>query len=91
MLAPPALVGAAPNEAVSSVSGDRYFPQTGYWIADDTIWDYFIKRGGVRTFGYPASRKFRSGEATSNSSSGESSKSGRMAARDSSIFSTGAY
>jgi hypothetical protein len=59
MLAPTALVGAAPNEAVSSVSGDRYFPQTGYWIADDTIWDYFIKRGGVRTFGYPASRKFR--------------------------------
>ncbi len=58
-LVSPALVGAAPNEAVSSISGDRYFPQTGYWIADDTIWDYFIKRGGVRTFGYPASRKFR--------------------------------
>ena len=59
ILASPALVGAAPNETVSSVSGDRYFPQTGYWIADDTIWDYFIKRGGVSTFGYPASRKFR--------------------------------
>ena len=59
IVASPALVGAAPNETVSSVSGDRYFPQTGYWIADDTIWDYFIKRGGVSTFGYPASRKFR--------------------------------
>ena len=55
----PALVGAAPSETVSSVSSDRYFPQTGYWIADDTIWDYFVKRGGVRTFGYPASRKFQ--------------------------------
>ena len=59
ILASPALVGAAPNETVSSVSGDRYFPQTGYWISDDTILDYFIKRGGVSTFGYPASRKFR--------------------------------
>ena len=34
------------------------FPQTGYWISDDTIWEYFIRRGGVKTFGYPASRKF---------------------------------
>ena len=58
-LASPALVGAAPSDNVSAVSGDRYFPQTGYWISDDTIWDYFIKRGGVNAFGYPASRKFR--------------------------------
>ena len=58
MLVCPAAVGAAPDETVSSVSGDRYFPQTGFWISDDTIWDYFLKRGGVKTFGYPASRKF---------------------------------
>ncbi len=59
IFASPVIVGAAPNETVSSVSADRYFPQTGYWIADDTIWDYFIKRGGVNAFGYPTSRKFR--------------------------------
>ena len=58
ILASPALVRAAPNETESPVSGDRYFPQTGYWISDDTIWEYFIRRGGVKTFGYPASRKF---------------------------------
>ena len=34
----------------------RYFPQTGYRIDDDTIWNYFTHRGGVRTFGYPTSR-----------------------------------
>ncbi len=38
---------------------ERYFFQTGYRVADDKIWDYFNKRGGLRTFGYPISRKFR--------------------------------
>jgi hypothetical protein len=38
---------------------DRYFFQTGYRISDDRVWDYFNKRGGLRTFGYPISRKFR--------------------------------
>jgi len=37
---------------------DRYFPQTGYRIDNDTIWDYFQRRGGVNTFGYPTSRTF---------------------------------
>ncbi|MBI2938820.1 MAG: cellulase family glycosylhydrolase [Chloroflexi bacterium] len=36
----------------------RFFAQTGYRIGDDQFWDYFQKRGGVRTFGYPVSRKF---------------------------------
>jgi len=38
--------------------GERYFPQTGFRIDNDTIWDYFSHRGGVGTFGYPISRPF---------------------------------
>ena len=34
----------------------RYFSQTGYRIDNDTIWDYFNRRGGLPTFGYPVSR-----------------------------------
>jgi hypothetical protein len=45
--------------AAAEPQDDRYFFQTGYRIADDRIWDYFNKRGGLRTFGYPISRKFR--------------------------------
>jgi hypothetical protein len=36
----------------------RYFAETGYSISDERFWDYFQKRGGLRTFGYPVSRKF---------------------------------
>lgn len=36
----------------------RYFAQTGYRIDNDTIWDYFNRRGSVPTFGYPVSRTF---------------------------------
>lgn len=34
----------------------RYFTQTGFRVDDDTIWNYFSRRGGIRTFGYPTSR-----------------------------------
>ena len=55
-LAPLGVASAAPNEA----PGDpRYFAETGYRISDDKFWDYFQKRGGIRTFGYPVSRKFQ--------------------------------
>lgn len=37
---------------------ERYFPETGYRIDSDPIWNYFQARGGVRTFGYPISRAF---------------------------------
>jgi hypothetical protein len=37
---------------------NRYFSQTGFRIDNDTIWDYFNRRGGVNTFGYPTSRTF---------------------------------
>ena len=38
------------------VHDTRYYAQTGFRVDDDTIWDYFSHRGGVRTFGYPTSR-----------------------------------
>jgi hypothetical protein len=37
---------------------NRYFAQTGFRIDNDTIWDYFNRRGGPNTFGYPVSRAF---------------------------------
>jgi YVTN family beta-propeller protein len=40
------------------VRDDRYFSQTGFRVDDDTIWDYFDRRGGIATFGYPVSRTF---------------------------------
>ncbi|MCL4531602.1 MAG: NHL repeat-containing protein, partial [Actinobacteria bacterium] len=38
---------------------ERYFGATGFRIDNDVFWDYFNKRGGLRTFGYPVSRTFR--------------------------------
>ncbi len=37
---------------------ERYFSQTGFRIDNDVIWDYFLRRGAVNTFGYPISRTF---------------------------------
>ncbi|MSQ23157.1 MAG: hypothetical protein EXR58_01185 [Chloroflexi bacterium] len=37
---------------------ERAFTQTGFSISDDRIWDYFVSRGGVATFGYPVSYAF---------------------------------
>ena len=44
-------IGPFPND-------ERYFQQTGFRIDNQTIWDYFNRRGGVATFGYPVSRTF---------------------------------
>jgi hypothetical protein len=41
-----------------ATSDPRYFQQTGYRINNDAFWDYFQRRGGLRTFGYPISRQF---------------------------------
>ncbi|MCL4459720.1 MAG: endo-1,4-beta-xylanase [Chloroflexi bacterium] len=43
---------------VQAAPDPRYFAETGFRISDDKFWDYFNKRGGIRTFGYPVSRKF---------------------------------
>ncbi len=40
------------------VADERYFQETGFRVNKDSFWDYFNKRGGVRTFGYPISREF---------------------------------
>ncbi len=36
----------------------RFFPQTGFSIDDPHFIDFFDRRGGLRTFGYPVSREF---------------------------------
>jgi hypothetical protein len=35
---------------------ERYFRESGFRINDDAFWDYFNRRGGLNTFGYPESR-----------------------------------
>jgi hypothetical protein len=45
--------------AVRAVADPRYFAETGFRVADDDIWNYFNRRGGLRAFGYPVSRQFR--------------------------------
>jgi hypothetical protein len=47
------------DQPVPVTTDERYFAQTGFHVATDAIWDYFIHRGGVTTFGYPVSRAFR--------------------------------
>jgi hypothetical protein len=37
----------------------RYFPESGFSIRDNSFWEYFNARGGVRTFGFPISREFQ--------------------------------
>ncbi len=52
--------GAQPGATPASAGGGdlRLFNQTQFRIAYDPFWDFFQKRGGVRTFGYPVSRDF---------------------------------
>jgi hypothetical protein len=44
--------------AAQAQDSERFFPETGYAVIDDRIWDYFNSRGGVATFGYPSSNVF---------------------------------
>ncbi|HZK66894.1 MAG TPA: hypothetical protein VFD42_05055, partial [Chloroflexota bacterium] len=37
----------------------RYYEATGFRVDNDVFWDYFNKRVGIRTFGYPVSRTFQ--------------------------------
>lgn len=47
------------TQQIQQLSADpRYFAETGFRIDNDKFWDYFNKRGGLRTFGYPVSREF---------------------------------
>ena len=47
-----------PSPAPPAPHDNRYFSATGYRIDNDVFWDYFNKRGGIYTFGYPVSRTF---------------------------------
>src|SRR5437763_1870821 len=52
-------VGPAAAQGGAAASGDpRFFDQTQFRVDRDAFWDFFQKRGGVRTFGFPASRSF---------------------------------
>jgi hypothetical protein len=44
--------------SVACAAGARFYAQTGFAVDDPQFLDYFDKRGGVRTFGYPVSREF---------------------------------
>jgi hypothetical protein len=43
---------------VSAADDPRYFPQTRQRVDDDRIWNFFLRRGGDRTFGYPVTGTF---------------------------------
>jgi hypothetical protein len=60
LYATPGAQGGVDQTAQPALStGDpRYFQSTGFRISRDSFWDYFLKRGGIRTFGYPISREF---------------------------------
>ncbi len=46
---------------VDPVTGSRFFPDTGFAVVNDNIWNYYHRRGGQRTFGQPISRLFTLG------------------------------
>ncbi|HEY2595964.1 MAG TPA: hypothetical protein VGK33_18890, partial [Chloroflexota bacterium] len=59
--APAASASASPSPtpaAAATTNDPRLFPETGFRIDQDAFWDYFQKRGGVNTFGYPVSATF---------------------------------
>src|SRR3954451_17471326 len=47
------------GNAAAQAADPRFFSQTGFRVDSDAFWDFFQKRGGVRTFGYPVSRQFK--------------------------------
>src|SRR6266581_4628638 len=52
------VAGSALLQSGRAADDPRYFPETGYRIAGDHFWEYFQRRGGLRTFGFPVSRSF---------------------------------
>jgi len=49
----PGAVAGAPAQQSSA----RFFAETGFRISNDDFWNFFQRRGGLRTFGYPTSRE----------------------------------
>jgi polysaccharide biosynthesis protein PslG len=58
MLASMLVSSTAPASATTASGDPRFFDSTLFRIDRDSFWDFFQKRGGVRTFGYPVSRDF---------------------------------
>ena len=56
--APRPVLGAGPTTSASAAGDPRFFEQTRFRIDKDAFWDFFQRRGAVRTFGYPVSREF---------------------------------
>jgi D-alanyl-D-alanine carboxypeptidase len=48
----------ASSARLSAAAGARSFVETGFAVADPSFVDYFDKRGGVQSFGFPVSREF---------------------------------
>lgn len=48
----------APPAPPSENPDPLFFEETGFGVANDYFWDYFNRRGGLRTFGYPISKEF---------------------------------
>ncbi|MGE5618472.1 MAG: N-acetylmuramoyl-L-alanine amidase [Sphingomonadaceae bacterium] len=47
-----------PQAQQVSTKDPLYFEETGFRVANEQFWNYFNRRGGVRTFGYPISKEF---------------------------------
>ncbi|MHB0871719.1 MAG: N-acetylmuramoyl-L-alanine amidase [Chloroflexota bacterium] len=55
----PTQAAAPPSQGQQVSTNDPlYFEQTGFRVANEQFWNYFNRRGGVRTFGYPISKEF---------------------------------
>ncbi|HEY1295101.1 MAG TPA: hypothetical protein VGJ60_18645 [Chloroflexota bacterium] len=56
--APPTLTPTPQTQTTQTTDDPRFFSETRFRIDRDSFWDFFQKRGGVRTFGFPVSRSF---------------------------------
>src|SRR5579859_4018885 len=56
----PSAPAASPTSPTSTTTttDPRFFDATNFRVDRDAFWDFFQKRGGLRTFGYPVSREF---------------------------------
>ena len=58
VLAVGSLASLAPPTPLAAADDGRLYAQTGFKIRNPAFLNFFDRRGGVRTFGYPTSREF---------------------------------
>ena len=58
LLVVPLLVGVPAAANAQATDDSRSFPDTGFSIQDDAIWNFFNQHGGTAVFGEPISREF---------------------------------